>query len=89
MHAPEDRYKFRVDDLATRAKWDEYMTAYQQALRRCSTAEAPWYLIPADKKWYRNLAIAELLLERLEGMGMEWPPLEEAAQGMTTIAPLG
>jgi PPK2 family polyphosphate:nucleotide phosphotransferase len=89
LRTPEDHYKFRVGDFATRAKWDEYMTAYEQALRRCSTAEAPWYLIPADKKWYRNLAIAQILLDRLERLGMSWPPLEEEAQGMTAIAPLG
>jgi len=89
LHTPRRRFKFRVDDLATRAKWGEYMNAYEQALRRCSTAHAPWHLIPADKKWYRNVAIAEILLDRLESLEMSWPPLEDAAQGMTTIAPLG
>lgn len=88
LHTPEDHYKFKVGDLATRAKWDAYMTAYEDMLARCSAKEAPWYLIPADKKWYRNLAIGEILLSTLQGLQMSWPPLEEAAQGMTSVAPL-
>ncbi len=89
LHTVQDHYKFRVADLATRAKWDQYMEAYEDALRRCSTKRAPWYVIPSDKKWYRNLAIAEIVLDRLEGLKLQWPPLEEAARGMTTIEPLG
>ena len=79
-------WKFRVDDLATRNKWDAYMAAYDDAIHRCSTLYAPWYVIPADKKWYRNLAIAEVLLAKMRGLEMRWPPLEKAAEGMTTIA---
>lgn len=73
-------WKLNVGDWKERAYWDDYTAAYEEALSRCSTAHAPWYVIPADKKWFRNLAIAETLvntlepyrktwLERLEGIG--------------------
>ncbi len=86
LAAQEKRWKFRVGDLDTRSKWDQYMEAYDDALHRCSTSYAPWYVIPADKKWYRNLAIAEILLAKMRGLEMSWPPVEEAAEGLATIA---
>ena len=80
---PKDHWKFRVGDLGTRAKWDQYMEAYQAALTRCSTEYAPWYVIPADRKWYRNLVVAQVVAETLESLDMEWPPLEPEAEGIT------
>jgi len=77
-----EHWKFRVGDLKARAKWDEYIAAYEDALSRCSTEHAPWYIIPADRKWYRNLVISEILAETLGALDMEWPPLEPGAEGI-------
>ena len=55
-------------------EWREYRTAYEIALERTHTGHAPWYVVPSDKKWYRNLAVAELLREALESMDLDWPP---------------
>ncbi len=76
---PHEHWKFRLGDLDTRKKWDAYQAAYEEALNRCSTSHAPWYVIPADKKWYRNLAISRILIDRMSELKMEWPPLEEGA----------
>jgi PPK2 family polyphosphate:nucleotide phosphotransferase len=65
-------YKLSPDDWRERERWDDYVAAYEEALRRCSTPEAPWTIVPADRKWYRNLAIAEALVERLEGRRRGW-----------------
>ncbi len=70
---PEKYWKYNPGDLATRAKWDDYMTAYSDVLTRCNTESAPWYVIPADRKWYRNWAVAALLVEHLEALDLRWP----------------
>ena len=72
-----------MGDLAPRARWDAYMAAYEDAVNRCSTEWAPWYVVPADKKWYRNLLVARLVARTLRGLAMEWPPLEAEAVGIT------
>jgi PPK2 family polyphosphate:nucleotide phosphotransferase len=82
LNDPKAHWKFRASDLTTRAKWDEYVRAYEVALTKCSTEHAPWYIIPGDKKWYRNLAISRILVDRLAALNMQWPPLEPAAQGI-------
>lgn len=69
-----DKYwKYNPGDLDERAHWVDYMEAYQVALQRCSTAAAPWHVVPADNKWYARLAVTNLLLEALEGMDPQWP----------------
>jgi PPK2 family polyphosphate:nucleotide phosphotransferase len=70
---PEKHWKFNPDDVDNRALWDDYMTAYADALQRCSTEHAPWYVVPADRKWYRNLAVMRLLVETFEAMELTWP----------------
>jgi PPK2 family polyphosphate:nucleotide phosphotransferase len=71
----EDKYwKFSPGDVDERNRWNEYRTAYQIALERTNTETAPWYVVPSDKKWYRNLIIGRLLLETLRDMGLRWPP---------------
>jgi PPK2 family polyphosphate:nucleotide phosphotransferase len=70
---PTKHWKYNPGDLGTRARWDEYLTAYADAIRRCSTDAAPWYVVPADRKWYRNWAITNLLIERLDALGLRWP----------------
>ena len=71
---PRKYWKYNPGDLAVRAKWDDYMTAYGLALERCNEDYAPWYVIPSDHKWYRNWAIAQLLVETLGTMNLTWPP---------------
>ncbi|MFD3334505.1 PPK2 family polyphosphate kinase [Streptomyces sp. NPDC058700] len=71
---PEKHWKFAVGDIEERALWPAYREAYEVALGRCSTDEAPWYLVPADRKWYRNWAISGLLLEHLEALDPTYPP---------------
>jgi PPK2 family polyphosphate:nucleotide phosphotransferase len=70
---PTKNWKFSEGDLAERTHWDEYMEAYQDALRRCGTPWAPWRIVPADRKWVRNLAVSRTIIETLEGMKMKWP----------------
>jgi PPK2 family polyphosphate:nucleotide phosphotransferase len=70
---PKKRWKFNAGDLEERAWWDQYMEAYDIALRRCSTPWAPWYVIPADRNWYRNAAVAHILRQTLEGLDLKYP----------------
>ncbi|MFJ5681918.1 PPK2 family polyphosphate kinase [Streptomyces sp. NPDC093099] len=70
---PDKHWKFSPSDIEDRALWPAYQEAYELALYRCSTAAAPWYLVPADRKWYRNWAISTLLLEHLEALDPEYP----------------
>ncbi|WP_055601773.1 PPK2 family polyphosphate kinase [Streptomyces aureus] len=71
---PKKHWKFNVGDIEERGMWPAYQEAYEIALRRCTTDEAPWYLVPADRKWYRNWAISRLLLEHLEALDPKYPP---------------
>jgi PPK2 family polyphosphate:nucleotide phosphotransferase len=70
---PTKHWKYNPHDLEDRALWDDYMLAYADVLERCSTAAAPWHIVPADRKWYRNWAITRLLCEELERLGPRWP----------------
>ncbi|HVR97571.1 MAG TPA: polyphosphate kinase 2 family protein [Thermoanaerobaculia bacterium] len=79
---PTKRWKFRQGDLADRALWDDYQKAYEEALARTSTEHAPWYVVPANKKWYRNLVTATVLVETLEKLGMRYPEPEEDLDGV-------
>ena len=67
------QWKYKPDDVDERKLWDQYQEAYAIALERCSTDAAPWHVVPANKKWYRSWAIATLLTEALEAMGLDWP----------------
>jgi PPK2 family polyphosphate:nucleotide phosphotransferase len=73
LEDPTKHWKYRPEDLDDRALWGDYMRAYGDAIERCRTDAAPWYVIPADRKWYRNWAVASLLVERLEALGLDWP----------------
>jgi polyphosphate kinase 2 (PPK2 family) len=73
---PSKHWKFNEGDLEERARWKDYMAAYDDAIRECSTEVAPWYVIPADRKWYRNWAISKLLVETLERMDPRFPQPE-------------
>jgi PPK2 family polyphosphate:nucleotide phosphotransferase len=73
IEMPEKRWKFNPADLEDRKLWDDYMAAYETALTRCSTEHAPWHVIPADRNWARNAAIARIVRETLEEMDPKYP----------------
>jgi PPK2 family polyphosphate:nucleotide phosphotransferase len=72
---PDKQWKFDSGDLLQREKWSSYRRAYEEALFRTSTRRAPWYIVPADRKWYRNLAISQILVETLRQLDLELPRL--------------
>ena len=82
---PEKRWKFQAGDLDDRAKWDEFTTAYEDVLRETSTKSSPWYVVPADHNWSRNLAVAEILVASLEKLDPKLPEPDPAIE-TTTIA---
>ncbi len=71
---PRKNWKFDPEDLKTRERWPDYMAAYEDAVRKCSTPHAPWYVVPADHKWYRNWVISDILTRTLETMDLKYPP---------------
>jgi PPK2 family polyphosphate:nucleotide phosphotransferase len=89
---PEKHYKFNPGDLEERARWSAYREAYEIALERTNTDVAPWHVIPADKKWFRNLAVAQLLLDALRGLDLQWPvadfDVEEQKRRLDNEAPV-
>lgn len=74
---PEKQWKWSSADLTAREKWKDYRAAYTDALARCSTDLAPWFIVPADHKWYRDLAAAEILVAAARQMNPKWPKPEE------------
>ncbi len=70
---PSKRWKISEADYSERGYWSEYRAAYEEALSRCSTEAAPWFVIPADHKWFRDLAVARIVVEYLEGLKMSYP----------------
>lgn len=79
---PTKHWKFDRADLAVRDRWDDYQAAYTEAIERTTTDEAPWYVIPADRKWYRNWAVSSILVDTLEAMDPQFP---EPADDLTGI----
>ncbi|NJQ06837.1 polyphosphate kinase 2 family protein [Streptomyces lonarensis] len=73
---PGKQWKFSADDVAERALWPAYREAYEAVLDRCSTAAAPWYVVPADRKWYRNWAVGRLLAEHVAALDPRFPHVE-------------
>jgi len=71
---PTKHWKLSPADFAERKYWDDYMAAFEDALSKCSKPWAPWYVIPADRKWFRNLAVSQILVDTLEDMKMKFPP---------------
>ncbi|MBN2210971.1 MAG: polyphosphate kinase 2 family protein [Sedimentisphaerales bacterium] len=71
---PDKHWKISLADFEERRYWDDYMRAYEDVLEKCSTKYAPWYVIPANHKWFRNLALSRILLETLEEMDPQFPP---------------
>jgi PPK2 family polyphosphate:nucleotide phosphotransferase len=79
---PEKRWKFRLGDLDDRALWDDYQVGYEDAIFETSTPWAPWYVVPADHNWVRNLAVGEILLDVLERLDPKLPPADPGIEGL-------
>jgi polyphosphate kinase 2 (PPK2 family) len=71
---PTKQWKYNPQDVDDRALWPDYQLAYQDALARCSTDHAPWYVVPADRKWYRDWAVAHLMLDAFRSLDLHYPP---------------
>lgn len=82
LDEPTKRWKFDAGDLKQRAKWDDYQTAFADVFRYCSTDYAPWYVIPADQKWYRNYAIASILVNKFRELDPQFPQPQEGIESM-------
>lgn len=75
---PEKNWKFSAGDAKERALWDDYMKAYEDAIENTSTDRSPWYIIPADKKWFTRLAVSEIIIRTLDSLDLKYPVLTEA-----------
>jgi PPK2 family polyphosphate:nucleotide phosphotransferase len=79
---PEKQWKFSLGDLDERKLWDDYQLAYEDVLSKTSTELAPWYVVPANRKWYRDLVVGTVLVNSLESMGLRWPQPEADLSGV-------
>jgi polyphosphate kinase 2 (PPK2 family) len=75
MQDPKKNWKLSLPDFEERKHWDDYIKAYEAVLRKCSTEWAPWYVIPANDKWFRNYAISSIIVRTLEKMNLKYPPV--------------
>ena len=71
---PHKNWKFNPGDLKERDRWNDYQDAYEDALEKCSTEHAPWFIVPADHKWYRNWVISDVIVRTLASLKMKYPP---------------
>lgn len=82
IDSPDERWKFRRGDLDDRARWDDFMAGYRDALAKTSVPSAPWYVVPADRKWVRNLCVAHILHDVLSELDPQYPAPEEGVEGL-------
>jgi PPK2 family polyphosphate:nucleotide phosphotransferase len=82
LDQPEKNWKFSRRDLEERKLWDQYAEAFEDAFENTSTETAPWYVIPANRKWYRNLVISSIIIEKLKSLNMAYPESEEDLDGI-------
>jgi PPK2 family polyphosphate:nucleotide phosphotransferase len=80
LEDPTKHWKFNPDDLEAWPLWDDYLEAYGDVFRRCNGEVAPWYVVPADRKWYRNWAVTQLLIHELGQLQLDWPPASFAVE---------
>jgi len=76
LERPEKNWKFNPGDLDDRNLWNDYRAAFEDVFARCSTSYAPWYVVPANRKWYRNVVIAQILINTLEAMELSYPTID-------------
>ena len=79
IEEPAKRWKFSMDDVAERRLWDRYMDAYEDMIRHTATKHAPWYVVPADHKWFARLVVASALVNTLEALHLSYPKIEGKA----------
>ncbi len=79
---PQKHWKFNLGDLKERELWGDYMAAFEEAIERCSTEDAPWFVIPANQKWFRDLAVSQVLLDTLESLDLKYPEPEADLSGV-------
>jgi PPK2 family polyphosphate:nucleotide phosphotransferase len=77
LENPEKNWKFSANDIKERAFWGDYMTAYEDMIRRTSTAEAPWYVVPADNKWFTRTVVAAAVIETLDSLNLHYPKVSK------------
>jgi PPK2 family polyphosphate:nucleotide phosphotransferase len=82
LREPHKHWKFNPGDLKERERWDDYMEAYEAALSKCHTENAPWHIVPANNKWYRNYVVTKALVEAMEAMDLKYPPAAEGIEGI-------
>ncbi|MEM7096110.1 MAG: polyphosphate kinase 2 family protein [Actinomycetota bacterium] len=82
LDTPEKNWKFSSADIEERKHWDAYQAAFTEMLAQTSTEQAPWYVIPADRKWFRNLLVSRIVVEALEGLDMAYPPPEPGLESI-------
>lgn len=82
---PEKHWKFRAGDLDDRALWDDYQAAFRDAIEETTTEDAPWFVVPADRNWVRNLAVGQILLETLEALDPKVPPPEAGLEDVRVV----
>jgi polyphosphate kinase 2 (PPK2 family) len=73
---PAKRWKFSMNDVAERKRWDQYMAAYEDVIRQTSTPDAPWFVVPADQKWFTRLVVAAAVVQELEALDLHYPKVE-------------
>ena len=78
IELPEKNWKFSAGDAKERAFWDDYMKAYKEAMEATSTDKSPWYIIPADRKWFTRLAVSEIIVKKMESLDLKYPTVTEA-----------
>ena len=82
LRRPDKNWKFNPDDLKTRAQWGDYMRAFEDVFAECNHPWAPWYIVPSNRKWYRNLVVSSVIVEAMEKMDMRYPPAPEGLEGI-------
>ena len=78
IEEPSKNWKFSMGDVRERAHWDDYMTAYEETIRHTATPYAPWYVVPADHKWFTRLVVAAAVIDALDEMNLEYPKVDAA-----------
>jgi PPK2 family polyphosphate:nucleotide phosphotransferase len=86
LDTPEKNWKFSANDVLERKHWDDYMAAYEEMIQHTATAVAPWYVVPADHKWFTRLVVAEAVVEALAGLDLQWPTVDRTKRKELEVA---
>jgi polyphosphate kinase 2 (PPK2 family) len=78
LDEPEKNWKFSAADIRERERWDDYQDAYEEMIRNTAAKEAPWYVVPADNKWFTRLVVSAVIVQTLESLDLAYPKVDEA-----------